>query len=218
MIPFSFAGMVILALITFLGNLSFIGLLYMGIRAWHSPEYRLKFKSRGIAFKIWVAILLLFAGWGLFLQIMDIKIRHEVEREAANKLARQNVTLTAPHPYGELMLPVGTKIKQYDLFDNGEDNRPFRLAGVERIYFPKPFQMAGIWASAWDYPRIYLAFDQKIKGENCKKGDAVLYDEPMDDSSFDIDKESREADATARFKPSLWILKECQLGRTMPNP
>jgi len=54
----------------------------------------------------------------------------EIARQHKNKKARQSFTLTESQQYGELLLPEGTRIERYDSFDNGEENRAFRLTGL----------------------------------------------------------------------------------------
>ncbi len=165
-------------------------------------------KKKYLAFTI---VILLLDSVFIHIAITMNEISDQIEREVANRKARQNFSLKIPRQYGELLLPAGTQIERYDPFDKGEENRAFRLTGLHYAKFPQEIDIAGVWSSAmYTNGRLILSKDQIISGLECKKDQIALFHIPL--IKYDVAKEfgKEEPDGpNARFKPSQWEFQEC---------
>ena len=140
---------------------------------------------------------------------MTESVKYEIALKQHYKERRSHFVLSQDAQYGELLIPKGSLISRYDAFDNGESQVPFSLRGLQAVRFPHPVQVAGMWVTAMEPPRMELAWDQQIGpvmrfdpneadgyGEwvydtkrptiACSRGDIVLLEIPLID--YDIQK------------------------------
>ncbi len=168
---------------------------------------------------------------------MIASVKYEFALEQHYKESRSHFVLSQDAQYGELLIPKGSLISRYDAFDNGEPQLPLSLRGLQAVRFPHPVQVAGMWVTAMEPPRMELAWDQHVgpvmrfdpNEENgygkwvhdtkhptiaCSRGDIVLFEIPS--IHYDIAKEFGKPEpdgANARFRPSEWGVQECEKGQ-----
>ena len=164
--------------------------------------------------KIWAvlaAIVVLSDIASLYVFYEMRKIDAEIAREQANKKAREDFVLQQDRPYGELILPRGTRIKRYDPFDRGEEQREFRLTGLSRAEFPHPVKIAGVWASAVEpIGKVILAKDQSIYRYDCKAGQMAFFQVPrMERDPIESFGREEPDGKDADFRPSQWSFFNC---------
>ena len=203
----------IIALIIFLSVIGtailFIFLIY-GL--WHSNLASL-FIAHKVKLIVFITIVTILDSFTLYMMYGFHNIKVDVTREAENRKARQQFTLTEDRQYGELLLPKGTQIERYDPYDNGEENRAFRLTGLRYAEFPYPVKIANLWATAMEVgviSKLKLARDQEISGIVCKANEIAEFDVPSIyyDPVKEFNKEEPDG-AEARFKPGQWIFLKC---------
>ena len=175
--------------------------------------------------------------WAGYLFYMTESVKYEIALKQHYKERRSHFVLSQDAQYGELLIPKGSLISRYDAFDNGEPQVPFSLRGLQAVRFPHPVQVAGMWVTAMEPPRMELAWDQHVgpvmrfdpKEENgygkwvydtkrptiaCSRGDIVLLEIPLID--YDIQKEFGKPEpdgANARFRPSEWGFNNAKRSR-----
>jgi hypothetical protein len=234
--PFSFFAIFLLFIVPLIGVVLTLGLLVKAIFFWRKKaQKRVRFFSQKTLFIMLLALICdLWAG---YLFYMTASVEYEIVLKEHYKESRRHFVLSQDAQYGELLIPKGSLISRYDAFDNGEPQLPLSLRGLQAVRFPHPVQVAGIWVTAIEPPRMELAWDQHIgpvmrfdpKEENgygkwvydtkhptiaCSRGDIVLLEIPLID--YDIEKEFGKPEpdgANARFRLSEWGVQECEKGQ-----
>lgn len=234
--PFSFFAIFLLFIIPLIGVVLTLGLLVNVLFFWRKKAQKpVRFFSRKTLF---ITLLALICDlWAGYLFYMTASVKYEFALEQHYKESRSHFVLSQDAQYGELLIPKGSLISRYDAFDNGEPQLPLSLRGLQTVRFPHPVQVAGMWVTAMEPPRMELAWDQQIgpvmrfdpNEENgygkwvydtkrpkiaCARGDIVLLEIPLID--YDIQKEfgKPEPDGpNARFRPSEWGVQECEKGQ-----
>jgi len=239
MIPvqtFSVFAIFLLFIAPLIGVVLTLGLVVKVLFFWRNKAQKpVRFFSQKTLFITLVALICdLWAG---YLFYMTASVEYEIALKQHYKESRSHFVLSQDAQYGELLIPKGSLISRYDAFDNGEPQVPFSLRGLQAVRFPHPVQVAGMWVTAMESPRMELAWDQQIgpvmrfdpKEENgygkwvydtkrptiaCSRGDIVLLEIPLID--YDIQKEfgKPEPDGpNARFRPSEWGVQQCEKGQ-----
>ncbi len=206
MIFASATGLLFVAII-FLGTI--IGsliLIYLGLFS----DFTELYKTHKIKLIIVVVVTTLLGSMSALMIYSTSGITKDIRLQAERKKSREQFTLTEAHQYGDLLLPKGTKIYRSDPFDNGEENRAFRLTGLRNAIFPEPLQIASVWASEIDlHGLLRLSKDQEILGEKFKAMQWIRFRVPHID--YDVLKEFGKEDpdgADARLKTSDWTFRE----------
>ncbi|ONN53870.1 hypothetical protein AC058_13390 [Acinetobacter genomosp. 33YU] len=239
MIPvqtFSVFAIFLLFIAPLIGVVLTLGLLVKALFFWRKMAQKpVSFFSKKTLFIMLLALICdLWAG---YLFYMSASVEYEIALKEHYKESRSHFVLSQDAQYGELLIPKGSLISRYDAFDNGEPQVPFSLRGLQAVRFPHPVQVAGMWVTAIEPPRMELAWDQQIgpvmrfdpKEENgygkwvydtkrptiaCSRGDIVLLEIPLID--YDIAKEFGKPEpdgANARFRPGEWGVQECEKGQ-----
>jgi len=239
MIPvqtFSVFALFLLFIAPLIGVVLTLGLLVKALLFWRKKSQKpVRFFSQKTLFITLVALICdLWAG---YLFYMSASVEYEIALKEHYKERRSHFVLSQDAQYGELLIPKGSLISRYDAFDNGEPQVPFSLRGLQAVRFPHPVQVAGMWVTAMEPPRMELAWDQQIGpvmrfdpneadgyGEwvydtkrptiACSRGDIVLLEIPLID--HDIAKEFGKPEpdgAKARFCPSEWGVQQCEKGQ-----
>ncbi len=181
--------------------------------------------------RLWSVLVLLLCGWTVFLAAKLQQVTDEIALNDWYKQRRRSFVLERDFQFGELHVPRGTLVNRYDPFDNGEPLRPVELRGLERLQFPQPVQVAGVWATQLETSatRVTLAHDQRIgpvyrfDDDNggyardtstphlgCKAGDDAWFNVPLIEYDIVAEFGVPEPDGPqARFKPSQWQLLRC---------
>ncbi|CAI3123233.1 hypothetical protein MWMV18_MWMV18_00442 [Acinetobacter calcoaceticus] len=238
MIPvqlFSFFAIFLLFIVPLIGVVLTLGLLVKVLFFWRKKAQKpVRFFSQKTLF---ITLLALICDlWAGYLFYMTASVKYEIALKEHYKESRSHFVLSQDAQYGELLIPKGSLISRYDAFDNGEPQLPLSLRGLQAVRFPHPVQVAGMWVTAMEPPRMELAWDQHVgpvmrfdpNEENgygkwvydtkhptiaCFRGDIVLLEIPLID--HDIAKEfgKPEPDGpNARFRPSEWGVQECEKG------
>jgi hypothetical protein len=192
--------------------------IYMGA-AWIIGRFSPSVSASLKAYKKIISICLIFSlpltGLGLYFIYIFIEITNDTAHKIAVKKTRQRFTLTEPHRYGELELPAGTRIVRYDNFDEGEENRAFRLTGLLRAEFPYPIKIANLSVTMIEpetrpYGMLWLSHAQKISGTSCAAGQVAMFNVPLIDYDILAEFGNEPPDGPeARLKPSQWIFVKC---------
>lgn len=172
------------------------------------------FRSKRIVYFVVLPLGLLDAGV-LLGAWKSHELSVELEHQRVRREARRDFVLEQEFQYGELLIPAGPRIKRHDPFDNGEADRPLKLTGLMAVRFPRPVDVAGVSAIAFNaYPGIIeLANDQIIQGVQCKKGNLAKFEVPPDplDAIAEFGKEAPDG-PKANFWPSQWRFVGCADG------
>ena len=172
------------------------------------------FKSKRVVYFVVLPLVLLDAG-ALLGAWQSHELSIELEDQRVRREARKDFVLKQEFQYGELLIPVGSRIKRHDPFDEGEPERPLKLTGLMAVRFPQPLDVAGVSAIAFNtYPGIIeLANDQTIQGVQCKKGNMAKFEVPSDplDAIAEFGKEAPDG-PKANFWPSQWRFIGCADG------
>lgn len=159
--PFSFFAIFLLFFVPLIGVVLTLGLLVKLIFFWRKKAQKpVRFFSRKTLFITLLALICdLWAGY-LFYMIASVK--YEFALKQHYKESRSHFVLSQDAQYGELLIPKGSLISRYDAFDNGEPQLPLGLRGLQAVRFPHPVQVAGMWVTAMEPPRMELAWDQHV--------------------------------------------------------
>lgn len=172
------------------------------------------FKSKRVVYFVVLPLVLWDAGV-LLGAWQSHELTIELEDQRVRRESRRDFVLKQEFQYGELLIPAGARIKRHDPFDNGEPERPLKLTGLMAVRFPRPVDVAGLSAIAFNtYPGIIeLASDQTIQGVQCKKGNMAKFEIPPDthDAIAEFGKEVPDG-PKANFRPSQWRFVGCADG------
>ena len=182
--------------------------------------------------RISTAFILLVTVWVGVLVYKLIQFKLEFDVEKWQRGSRAQFVLQRDFQYGEFKVPKGTLVNRYDVFDNGEPQRPLGLRGLDALQFPLPVQLAGLWTDAMETSpgRMRLTADQRISpvyhsdpesGDwvvdhsrpfiDCKAGENAWFHAPLIDYDIQAEFLVGEPDgAAARFKPSQWQFTHCE--------
>lgn len=184
-------------------------------------------------------LTLLFNSFNAYIIYAIAKMEYEDHKIKKHKDKRSRLVLSESVKIDEFTFPKGTLVNLHDVYDEGDEiGPPFNLSGLRRARFTHPVKIAGIWTHAYEYQRSYairleLSKDQIIgpivrnslqyassphetrHGETstvlCKQGQIARFKLPQDyypDTRYSIENWNTRPDPV--FKPSLWILEECQ--------
>ena len=181
--------------------------------------------------RISTAFVLLVTLWVGVLVFKLIQFKLEIDVEKWQRGSRAQFVLQRDFQYGEFTVPKGTLVNRYDVFDNGDPQRPLGLRGLEALQFPAPVQLAGLWVDALQTSpgRMRLSADQRISpvyhsdpesGDwvinpsrpfiDCKAGGNAWFHTPFIDYDIEAEFLIGEPDGVlARFKPSQWLFTDC---------
>lgn len=146
----------------------------------------------------------------------------------ANLLARRYVTVQADAPFGEVLLPAGTRLLRDDPLDPGTPDWPVTLRAVQAMRFPVPQAIDGTWATAVQTvpPLMELAQPQRFTVQadgltlgqemQCNTGWIAQFQLP-EDQRYREDWQ-RDGLPPESFQPSRWLFETCFEGSSILVP
>lgn len=202
MIPVpNFAALIISLFLVLISWISTIVLIFLWL-------FKAKFlffwswtKSNPNKFLFLILILVLFDCFGIYMSRLKSNVEKEVYKKYENKKSRRNFTLQNEYQFGDVLFPAGTKIVRYDPNDNGEDNLPLSLTGLDRAEFPYPLKINNLMVTAiqrnGDMWLLWLDGKHQIQETWCDENQVAAFAYPYI-SGYEV-----------IFKTSEWIFKYC---------
>ncbi|WP_167313326.1 hypothetical protein [Ralstonia insidiosa] len=233
----AFVVLFIVPLVGVLGTIPMVGIVMA--RAYKKrPPLSRKARRWMWALAVFLAVADLWSG---YLFYVSARIDREINEEQVNKAAREDFTLDRDFQYGELVIPAGSRIHRYDVFDNGKKDMPLSLRGLRAVRFPHPVRVAGVDVESMDVSTLDMAlvlakdqaigprFDYDTKGKlthegqpesvTCKRGQVAHFSAPSIEYDINAEFGKPEPDGPdARFKPSQWQFLGCTDGTSIDLP